>query len=45
MEDIHCSSVSKYLDGLDRKCNHDCLFCIERMEPNLVLKKYPIYYF
>jgi MoaA/NifB/PqqE/SkfB family radical SAM enzyme len=26
--------VSKYLDGLDRKCNHDCLFCIERMEPN-----------
>ena len=25
--------VAKYLDGNDRLCHHDCLFCIERMEP------------
>ena len=26
--------VGKYLDGLDRICNHNCLFCMERMEPD-----------
>lgn len=25
--------VGKYLDGNDRLCHHDCLFCMERMEP------------
>lgn len=25
--------VAKYLDGNDRLCHHDCLFCMERMEP------------
>lgn len=25
--------VAKFLDGHDRLCNHDCIFCIERMEP------------
>lgn len=25
--------VGKYIDSEDRLCNHDCLFCIERMEP------------
>lgn len=25
--------VGKYKDGYDRLCRHDCLFCIERMEP------------
>ena len=27
--------VGKYLDGLDRICNHNCLFCMERMEPDM----------
>ena len=26
--------VAKYTDHNDRLCNHDCLFCMERMEPN-----------
>ena len=25
--------VAKYMDGKDRLCKHDCLFCMERMEP------------
>ena len=25
--------VGKYMDGKDRLCKHDCLFCMERMEP------------
>ena len=27
--------VAKFLDGNDRVCNHDCIFCIERMEPGI----------
>ena len=26
--------VAKYLDGNDRLCNHNCLFCMERMNPD-----------
>ncbi len=25
--------IGKYTDGKDRICNHNCIFCIERMEP------------
>lgn len=25
--------VAKYIDGNDRLCHHNCLFCMERMEP------------
>lgn len=25
--------VAKYLDGYDRLCDHNCIFCMERMEP------------
>lgn len=25
--------VAKYLDGYDRLCDHNCVFCMERMEP------------
>ena len=27
--------IGKYIDGLDRICNHDCIFCMERMEHGL----------
>ena len=33
--------VAKYLDGNDRLCHHDCLFCMERMEPNINGGKLP----
>lgn len=33
-EKIVVLHVAKYLDGNDRLCNHNCLFCMERMEPD-----------
>lgn len=32
-ENIAVLHVAKYLDGYDRLCNHNCIFCMERMEP------------
>lgn len=33
--------VAKYLDGNDRLCHHDCMFCMERMEPGDSDEKLP----
>lgn len=32
-ENIAVLHVAKYLDGYDRLCDHNCIFCMERMEP------------
>lgn len=32
-ENIAVIHVAKYIDGYDRLCNHNCVFCMERMEP------------
>lgn len=32
-ENIAVLHVAKYLDGYDRMCDHNCIFCMERMEP------------
>ena len=32
-ENVAVLHVAKYLDGYDRLCDHNCIFCMERMEP------------
>lgn len=32
-ENVAVIHVAKYLDGYDRLCDHNCIFCMERMEP------------
>lgn len=40
-ENIAVIHVAKYLDGYDRLCNHNCIFCMERMEPGASSEKLP----
>lgn len=32
-ENVAVIHIAKYLDGYDRLCDHNCIFCMERMEP------------
>lgn len=40
-ENIAVLHVAKYLDGYDRLCDHNCIFCMERMEPGDSNKSLP----